>query len=68
MNTNTRNDGTRFAWLGFAAGLLCMTALFIAGAVKGSAGMMVMASSTASVLGAVWASVAVSVKKKASKA
>lgn len=67
MNTNNRNGGTRFAWLGFAAGLLCMSALFIAGAVKGNAGMMVMAASTATLLGAVWVSVSASLKKKASK-
>lgn len=68
MNTNTRYDGTRFAWMGFAAGLLCMIALFIAGALQGNAGMMVMATSTAAALGATWVSVSVSLQKKARKA
>ena len=57
--TATRNDGTRYMWIGFALGLACMVALFIAGLVEGSAGMVVMASSTAAALAAVWSSTAV---------
>lgn len=63
-NTATRNNGTRYMWLGFAMGLACMAALFIAGLVKGSAGMVVMASSTAAILAGTWSATAVTAKKK----
>lgn len=65
--TPAKNDGTRYLWIGFAMGLACMAALFIAGLVTGSAGMTVMASSAAAVLGAVWSSTAAAAKKAAAK-
>ncbi|WP_104108602.1 hypothetical protein [Arthrobacter sp. N199823] len=65
--TTAKNDGTRYMWMGFTMGLACMVALFIAGLVTGSAGMTVMAASTAAVLAAVWTSTAVAAKSIAKK-
>lgn len=65
--TIPRNDGSRYMWLGFVAGLLCMVALVMAGIVTESAGMIVMASSVAAVLAATWSSTAVALKKKAAR-
>lgn len=64
-NTNAaaRNNGSRYMWIGFAMGLACMAALFIAGLVRGSAGMVVMASSTAAALAATWSATATAAKK-----
>ncbi len=73
MNSNGQQtqmtfNSARYLWIGFAMGLACMAALFIAGLVKGNVGMTVMASSTAAVLGATWTSTTVAMKKKAAKA
>ncbi|GAA4657273.1 hypothetical protein [Arthrobacter cryoconiti] len=68
MNTNTRDNGTRFVWMGFAAGLACMLALFIYGLVRGSAPMLVMASSVGVVLGSTWTATSVALKKRAREA
>ncbi|WP_425865174.1 hypothetical protein [Arthrobacter sp. TWP1-1] len=64
-NAAARNNGTRYQWMGFAMGLVCMAALFIAGLVKGNAGMVVMASSAAAALAAAWSASATFAKKKA---
>lgn len=64
---HTKNSGARYLWIGFTMGLACMAALFIAGLITGNAGMTVMASSTAAVLGAVWTSTAAAAKKAANK-
>lgn len=63
--SSTNVNGGRYMWLGFAMGLACMAGLFIAGAVKGNAGMMVMASSAGVLLGAVWSSTTFVLRKKA---
>ncbi len=66
--TQTRTHdyyATRIMGIGMAMGLACMAALFIAGLVQGSAGMTVMASSCAALLGATWTSTSVAAKKKA---
>ncbi|AIY03357.1 hypothetical protein ART_3758 [Arthrobacter sp. PAMC 25486] len=59
---------TRVMRIGMAMGLACMAALFIAGLVKGNAGMLVMAASSAAVLGATWASISAAAGNKAAKA
>lgn len=56
---------TRIMRIGMTMGLACMAALFIAGLIKGNAGMVVMASSCAALLGATWASTGATAKKKA---
>lgn len=56
---------TRVMRIGMAMGLACMVALFVAGLVKGNAGMLVMAASAAAVLGATWASTSAAARKKA---
>ena len=71
MTVNNRNNGTdfnaaRFASIGFALGLACMVALFIAGAIAGNAGMMVMASSVGAMQGAAGVATSAAIKKKAS--
>ena len=63
-----RNNGTRHMWIGFAMGLACMAALFIAGLAQGSAGMVVMASSTAAALAAAWSATATAARRKAARA
>lgn len=50
--------------IGMSIGLACMVALFIAGLVTGNAGMTVMASTCAALLGAVWASMGAAARKK----
>lgn len=62
------SNGTRFLWIGPVAGLACMAALLIAGLITGSAGMTVMAASTAALLAAVWSSTVAAAKKKAARA
>ncbi|WP_417216852.1 hypothetical protein [Arthrobacter sp.] len=54
--TSTLANGQQYAWIGYAMGIACMAALFIAGLVTGTAQMMVMACSLAAMLGALWAS------------
>ncbi|MDD0856953.1 hypothetical protein NHF46_02330 [Arthrobacter alpinus] len=65
--TKAKNDGTRYMWIGFAMGLACMAALFIAGLITRSAGMTVMAASTAGILVAIFASTTVAAKSAAKK-
>ena len=67
MNTATKNNtyyANRVMWIGFSIALAAMVALFIAGIVRGNAGMTVMASSTAVLLGAAGASTRVAINKK----
>lgn len=71
MNTNTATDttpnqvnGAQYAWIGFAMGIACMAALFIYGLVSSTPGMLVTSSSTAAMLGAVWASTSATARKK----
>lgn len=59
------SNGARFMWMGFAMGLACMAALFIAGLATGSSGMVVMASSSAAALGAAWSATSSAARKKA---
>ncbi|MET4004734.1 multidrug efflux pump subunit AcrB [Arthrobacter sp. UYCu511] len=61
------SNSARYMGLGFAMGMLCMIALFVAGLIKANAGMVVMAASMAAVLGATWGSTVVAMKKKAAK-
>ena len=44
----------RWLWVGPVSGFSCMIALFCMGAITGSALLMLVASTTAAVLGAVW--------------
>ncbi|WP_232549141.1 hypothetical protein [Propioniciclava soli] len=54
--TLPRQQGNlRLAGLGFGLGIAVLVVLFVVGAVQGSAQLMVIASSTASALGAGWA-------------
>lgn len=50
--------------IGMSMGLACMVALFIAGLIKGNAGMTVMAATCAALLCGVWASTSAAAKKK----
>ncbi|WP_449371926.1 hypothetical protein [Arthrobacter psychrolactophilus] len=59
-----RYYANRVMWIGFSLALAAMVALFIAGIVRGNAGMAVMASTTAVLLGAAGASTHVAINKK----
>lgn len=61
----SRSNGSQFAWIGFALGIACMAALFVYGLIAGIQPLLVMSSSTAALLGAVWASTVASAKKRA---
>ncbi len=71
MNTNSiattatphRVNGAQYAWIGFAMGIACMAALFIYGLVSSTPGMLVMSSSMAAMLGAVWVSTSATARK-----
>lgn len=72
MNTTyTKADrlriGLRWAWIGPAAGIVAMAALFVYGIVIGSAPLLTVASSTAGGLGAVWTSIHVALKAQLAK-
>lgn len=72
MNTNSiattapanRVNGAQYAWIGFAMGIACMAALFFYGLVSSTPGMLVMSSSMAAMLGAVWVSTSATARKK----
>lgn len=68
IKTQSTFNNALYMKLGFLMGLACMAALFIAGLVKGNVGMVVMASSMAAMLGAVWSSTSAAMKKKAAAA
>lgn len=55
----------RFAYLGFAIGLAAMVAMFIVGAVNGSAPMMVASSSGGAGVGSAWAAAWATFNRKA---
>jgi hypothetical protein len=63
MSTITRTQ-LRFAMLGFALGITCMIALFVAGALSGTAPMMVIASTTAAALASSAAGLYATLSKK----
>lgn len=65
--TPAKNDGTRYMWMGFTMGLVCMAALFTAGLITGSAGMTIMAATTAALLAGVWSSTVAASKNAAKK-
>lgn len=70
MNTSTPTKSREFyaarvMLIGMLIGLACMVALFIAGFIQGSAGMVVMASGTAAVLGASCSATTAAARKKA---
>lgn len=46
----------RWLWVGPVSGITCMIALFCMGAISGSATLMLVASTTAAVMGTVWTS------------
>lgn len=56
--TSHQRMAQRGAMFGFAMGIACMAALFVHGLLIGSAGLVVVASSTAAGLGGAWAAVA----------
>ncbi|GAA5227080.1 hypothetical protein [Paeniglutamicibacter antarcticus] len=66
MNTPNRTpaNGSQSAWLGFAMGIASMAALFIYGLTSHSQGMLVMSSSMAALLCAVWATTSAVTRKK----
>ncbi|WP_372696841.1 hypothetical protein [Arthrobacter sp. JSM 101049] len=53
-----QQSGQRYTWIGYAAGIVCMTALFIAGLATGKPQLAVMAGTLAALLGTIWASAA----------
>lgn len=58
----------KWAWAGPAGGIACMIALFIAGLATQTPGMVVMAASVGAMLGAVWASVTTSLRRRIASA
>ncbi|ASN40175.1 MAG: hypothetical protein ABWX63_04160 [Paeniglutamicibacter terrestris] len=67
MNNTQRVNGAQFAWIGFAMGIACMVGLFIYGLISSTAGLLVMSSSVAAMLGALWVSTSVAARKRAQK-
>lgn len=65
--TNNRVNGAQHAWIGYVLGLACMAGLFIYGLTLETPGLLVMSSSMAALLGAVWASTSAAARKKAAK-
>lgn len=59
----TGQVNARLAGLGFGLGIAVLVVLFVVGAVQGSAQLMVIASSTASALGAGWAATVASLHR-----
>lgn len=60
-----RNNGTKYLWIGPVLGIACMAGLFIYGLVGDIPQLLVMSSSLAAMLGAIWASTTAAAKKKA---
>ena len=56
--------GPRYAWLGFAMGIASMAALFIYGLINQSLGMLLMSSSMAGLLCAVWVATGTATRNK----
>lgn len=67
MNNTQRVNGAQFAWIGFAMGIACMVGLFIYRLISSIPGLLVMSSSVAAVLGALWVSTSFAARKKAQK-
>ena len=75
MNATTQHSpidrlliARRVAFIGFALGLAAMIALFVHGALNGTAQLMVISSSTAAVLGASAAATFVTISRKLKEA
>lgn len=58
----------KWLWAGPVAGIACMVALFIAGIVTETPGMMVMAGSVAAVCVGVWIGINTSLRRKIAQA
>lgn len=66
-NLKQTRSGARYAWIGFAMGIACMVGLFIHGLAIGQPGLVVISSSCAALMGAIWSATHVAAKKREAK-
>lgn len=58
----------KWAWIGPAAGIACMVALFVAGILTKTPGLTIMAASVGAALGGIWAGVTTSLRRRIAQA
>ncbi len=63
--TQPRTNGAQHSWIGYALGIACMAGLFIPGVATSTPGLVIMSSSLAVLLGALWATASTTAKKRA---
>lgn len=64
MHPDRLRISLKYSWIGYALGLAAMAGLLIFGVVTARAGVTVIASTTAAVLGAMWATTHASLKRQ----